>query len=98
MSALRRGATVLLACAALLVPSGCGQDQGDPGVDEALTQVDAAIAAGHLADARRQLDDLVRETAAARAAGTISDGHAQAIEAAAARLAVRLPMPGSGSG
>jgi hypothetical protein len=94
MTGVRRGLAGLLAAAVLVLPTGCGSDGTSARVNEELTQVDAAIAAGRLAQARVRLDDLVRETDLARASGTISKGHAEAIEAAAARLAVRLPMPG----
>jgi hypothetical protein len=94
MSGVRRGLAGLVAAAVLVLPTGCGGDGTSARVNEELTQVDAAIAAGRLAQARVRLDDLVRETDLARASGTISQDHAQAIEAAAARLAVRLPMPG----
>jgi hypothetical protein len=94
MTGVRRGLAGLVVVGALVLPTGCGADGSSARVNEELTQVDAAIAAGRLGQARARLDDLVRETDLARASGTISQGHAEAIEAAAARLAVRLPMPG----
>jgi len=87
---LGRVATAAVAMVLLVGLTGCGRGGSSPRVEEALTQVDAAIAAGRPAQAQHALDDLVRQTVAARDAGVLSQGRAEAIEAAAARLAVHL--------
>jgi len=81
---------VLLVGGLLLGLTGCDTGGSSARVNEALTQVDAAIAAGRPAQARQALDDLVLETEQARKSGQLSRSRAEAIEAAAARLAVHL--------
>jgi hypothetical protein len=63
-----------------------------PALRDSLDQVNRSVAAGQWSDARAALDALIRDTSQARAAGTISDGEADRIHAAAARLSAGLPQ------
>jgi hypothetical protein len=84
----------LLAVALLVALAGCGDGpRAAPAtVTAALTRVDRYVAAHDYAHARLALDDLVRRTAAARAAGALDEARAQRITAAAAELAAALPV------
>jgi hypothetical protein len=85
---------LLLAVPALVLVTACGSGPkpAPAAVSTALTRVDRLIAAHQFTSARLALDDLVRRTAAARAAGTLDDQRAQRITAAAAQLAAALPV------
>lgn len=88
---------VLVAALAAASPflTGCGAQPAGTDVTHALDAVDQAVAARHWGDARSRLDDLVRLTVRDQADGRLSEDRAQQIEAAAARLAVRIPRPGA---
>jgi tRNA A-37 threonylcarbamoyl transferase component Bud32 len=67
-----------------------------PAVSGPLARVDAAVLARRWDEARTRLDQLVRATMHARDVGTLTTGKADAVQAAAARLAVDLPGPQPG--
>ncbi len=64
-----------------------------PAVSGPLGRVDTVVAAGHWDAARERLDELVRATVRARDVGTLTAEQADAVQAAAARLAADLPGP-----
>jgi hypothetical protein len=93
---MTRARIVLAAAAGLLAAmTGCGSatppGEAVPGLRTQLSRVDAALADREYTQARRALDALTRETAAARDAGRLTDEQANRILAAAARLAADLP-------
>ncbi len=68
-------------------------DDADDAPDLAATldRVDAAIEAGDPDDTRTAVEDLIAETAQARAAGEVDDGQAEDIFAAGGELLAQLP-------
>jgi hypothetical protein len=93
---MTRARIVLTAAAMVLAATaGCGTatppGEAVPGLRTQLSRVDAALADREYAQARRALDALTRETAAARDTGLLSAEQANRILAAAARLAADLP-------
>lgn len=85
-------------CAAalmLLTLAACADDappsQSAPALSDSLEEVDAAIEAGQLEDARRAVEELIEETAQARVDGDISDEQADQIFDAAQEVLDRLP-------
>lgn len=84
-----------LAAALITTSAACGTStppgEAAPGLRAQLSRIDTALAAQQYTTARTALDALVRETVAARNAGTLSADQAQPILAAAARLAGDLP-------
>ena len=66
------------------------------GLTGGLDAVDDSVRGSRWRAARRDIDDLVRAAVRAQAAGEVSSAQAQRVEAAAARLAVVLPVPAPG--
>lgn len=75
-----------------------GEDEAEPALAATLDQVDAAIEAGELGEARAAVEDLMEETARARDEGSVGDDQAEEIFAAGGELLAQLPeSDGSGT-
>ena len=64
-----------------------------PALAERLDKVDAAIEDGELAEARREVDELIAETAQALVADDITEDEADRIFDAAREVLAELPAP-----
>ena len=94
----RPGVVVVLVLGLALVAGGCGSQSRSaedqvPALSARLTGIDDAISAHHYGIARARLEALVRETTAARDAGTLDTGSSERVLAAAAQLIGGLPRP-----
>ncbi len=79
----------------LLAATGCSDQQppgeSAPALAERLDKVDAAIEDGELGEARREVDELIAETAQALVADDITDDQALRIFDAARDILAELP-------
>ncbi len=80
---------------AVLLTGGCSEDpapgESVPALATSLDEVDAAVEAGDYRKARREVEDLIAETAQARVEGDISDEQADQIFEAAHDVLAQLP-------
>jgi len=86
----------LLAAVVLAVAlAGCASEvppgEAVPELRQGLALVDGAVVAGDVGQAREALDELARQTVAAREGGRLTAGQADPVLAAIARLAADLP-------
>lgn len=93
----RAGAAVVALAFSAAVLTGCGDQQtpGDraPGLEDALVQVETALADGETEQARTQLGAIVDQARDAKDSGTLTSAEADAIIVAATELLDQLPDP-----
>ena len=93
-----RGRSVLAGALLVLALTGCGDDappsESAPALADRLDDVDTAIEAGKLDEARQAVEDLVADTAQAEVEGDISQDQADQILEAARELLAELPERG----
>lgn len=93
----RAGAALVALAFSAAVLTGCGDQQapGDraPGLEDALVQVETALAEGETEQARTQLGAIVDQARDAKDSGTLTSAEADAIIVAATDLLDELPDP-----
>lgn len=96
-SVLRRWAASAAVVVTLVAPAGCAEPpvpgEAAPRLAQVMARVDDAIATQNWASARKALQRMIDQAAAALEAGTLTEADAVRIQAAALRLLSQLPEP-----